>query len=86
LSENSFPIESGLILGDSLSPLLLNFDLEYAIRNVQETNFGMDTSGIHQVLVSVDDVNLKGSRTFIEAGWQMSIYEKVKTFKYLDFY
>ena len=31
---SSFPIESGLKQGDALSPLLLNFALEYAIRKV----------------------------------------------------
>jgi hypothetical protein len=33
---DSFPIENGLKLGDALSPLLFNFALEHAIRNVQE--------------------------------------------------
>jgi hypothetical protein len=28
----SFPIQNGLKQGDALSPLLLNFGLEYAIR------------------------------------------------------
>ena len=32
-----FPIRKGLKQGDSLSPLLLNFALEYAIRRVQLT-------------------------------------------------
>jgi len=31
-----FPIRNGLKQGDALSPLLFNFDLEYAIRRVQE--------------------------------------------------
>jgi hypothetical protein len=30
-----FPIENGLKKGDALSPLLLNFALEFAIRRVQ---------------------------------------------------
>jgi hypothetical protein len=35
LSDN-FPIKNGLKQGDALSPLLLNFALEYAIRKVRE--------------------------------------------------
>jgi hypothetical protein len=34
LSE-TFPVKNGLKQGDALSPLLLNFALEYAIRRVQ---------------------------------------------------
>jgi hypothetical protein len=32
---DSFPIQDGLKQGDSLSPLLFNFALEYAVRKVQ---------------------------------------------------
>ena len=44
--------------GDALSPLLYHFALEYAIRNVQETNLGLDMNDTHQVLAYTDDVNL----------------------------
>ena len=33
---------------------------QYAIREVQETNLGLDMNGTHQVLACADDVNLTG--------------------------
>ena len=39
---SGFPIENGLKQGDDLSPLLLNFALEYTIKKVQETRLGVD--------------------------------------------
>jgi hypothetical protein len=33
---DKFPIQNGLKQGDALSPLLLNYALEYTIREVQE--------------------------------------------------
>jgi hypothetical protein len=34
---DNFPIQNGIKQGDALSPLLFDFDLEYAIRKAQES-------------------------------------------------
>ena len=48
---SSFPIENSLKERYALSPLLINFALEYAIRKVQETNLGLDMKGIVDLLL-----------------------------------
>ena len=48
-----------------LSPLLLNFVLEYTIRRVQVNQDGLKLNGAHPVLFHADDVDILGGSVHI---------------------
>jgi hypothetical protein len=88
---DSFLIQKGLKQGDALLPLLFNFDLEYAIRKVQENQVGLKLSGTHQLLAYADDANLLGNNldttkenteTLIDASKEVGL-ENIEKTKYM---
>jgi hypothetical protein len=58
----SFNFQNGLRQGDALSQLISNFDLQYAIRKVQENQVGLKLKGIHQLLAYGDVHQLRNNR------------------------
>jgi hypothetical protein len=55
-----FLIRNGFKQGDALSPLLINFVSDYAIRRVQVIHDGLQLKGTHQLLFYADDANILG--------------------------
>jgi len=55
---DAFPIQNDLKQGDALSPWLLNFTLEYALRKVREIREGLELNGIRKLLAYANTVNI----------------------------
>jgi hypothetical protein len=54
---HTFSTRNGLKQLDSLSPLIFNYALDYAIRRVQVNQDGLKLNGTHQLLICVYHVN-----------------------------
>jgi hypothetical protein len=74
---DSFPTQYGLKQSDALSPLLSNFALGYANRNIRENQVQVKLNGTHQLLAYTDDVNLLGDNITM---WSRVPFEKSPAF------
>jgi predicted SPOUT superfamily RNA methylase MTH1 len=63
-----FPIKNDFKQGNALSPLPLNFALEYAIRRVQAIRDGLKLNGTRQVSVYADVNILDGKENTVAVG------------------
>jgi hypothetical protein len=79
-------------IGDTLSPLLFNFALEYAIRRVQGKQEGPKLNGTHQLLAYADDANTlgenidtlqKNTKALLDAGKEVGLEVNSEKAKYM---
>jgi hypothetical protein len=89
---DKFIIQNGLKQRDALLPLLFNFALEYAIRNVQRKQIGLELNGTNQLSVYADYVNLLGdsvntikdsTETLLEASRDVGLEINAEKTKYM---
>ena len=75
-----FPIRNDLKLGEALSPILLNFALNYALRRVLENQDGLKLNGTDQLLVYANDVNiLVGSVNYVKKNTEVLLVGSKET-------
>jgi hypothetical protein len=77
-----FPIQNGLKQRDALSSLLLNFDLECAIRRVQENQEGLKLNGTHQLLAYADTIQ-KNTKSVLDASKEVGLEANSERTKYM---
>jgi hypothetical protein len=79
--------DSFLKQGDSFSPLIFTFALEYVIRITQENQLKLKMNGTHQLLAYADEVNplgdnidtiKKNTETLIDASKEVGLEINVK--------
>jgi hypothetical protein len=91
-SSEFFPIQNGLKQGDTLSPLLFNSALDYAIKKVKENQVRLKLNGTHKLLAYADDANQlrdnidtikKNTKTLINVSKKVGLETNAEKTKYI---